>query len=240
MRKLITVFFALAVTTASTLLLARPIRDDMAGRCTSFPAENEIVPIDYIESTGTQYLNLLFKKSDVPDIVIEVRFSNCPFVSSYSYYNGLIGWCESSNGNTTGLKVASNGILLSDGRNAAGATVVEMTPPVDIVANLSSNGAKINGVEVPTYTMSIRYNAEEFPLGLFCFSASTDGLPKGYANGRGIGRGRCHYLRVYSGDTLVHNFQPVRIGSIGYMLDTVNGTLFPNQGTGSFVLGSDL
>lgn len=220
--------------------VSAPIRDDLAGHHFTFPQEDAIVPIDYIESTGTQYLNLLFKKSDVPDIVIEVRFSKCSFISSYGYFHGLLGWCEGSNGSSTGLKVASNGIWLRDGRNASGTTVIEMPPPVDIVASLSSTGAKVNGVEIPTYTMSLQYTSVNYPCGLFCFSSSEDGEPKGESSGRGIGRGRCHYLRVYSGDTLVHYFQPVRIGSIGFMLDTITGTLFANQGTGDFLLGPDL
>ena len=158
--------------------VSAPIRDDLAGHHFTFPQEDAIVPIDYIESTGTQYLNLLFKKSDVPDIVIEVRFSKCPFNTSYSYFNGLLGWCEATNGNATGLKVASNGVWLRDGRNTAGDQVVAAALPVDIEAVLSSNGAIVNGVEVPTYKMSLAYSWN-FPCGLFCFSSSVDCEPKG-------------------------------------------------------------
>lgn len=38
----------------------------------------------------------------------------------------------------------------------------------------------------------------------------------------------------------LRNFVPVRVGQVGYMLDIVSGTLFGNQGTGSFTLGPDI
>lgn len=35
------------------------------------------------------------------------------------------------------------------------------------------------------------------------------------------------------------NFIPVRIGSVGYMYETINGTLMGNIGSGDFILGND-
>ena len=242
MNKLLPLFLvALAVTTASTLLLARPVRDDLAARHFTLPQENAIVPIDYIESTGTQYLNLLFKKGDYPSISIEVRFSYCRNRGNDTrYYNGLMGWCEGSNGYSTGLRVNHNGIALYDGRNESGNVIVEDTPPVDIEAFLSTHGAIVNGIVVPDYILSTTFSSNNYPFGLFCFSSSVTCTPKGGSSAFSVGIGRCHYLRVYSGDTLVHYFQPVRIGSTGYMLDTITGTLFANQGTGDFLLGPDI
>lgn len=229
--------FALAAIATS----ASPVRDDLAARHFTFPQEDAIVPIDYIESTGTQYLNLLFKKGDYPSISIEVRFSCCGNRGyERRYFNGLMGWCEGSNGYSTGLRVNRNGIELYDGRNESGNVIVEDTPPVDIEAFLSTRGAVVNGIVVSDYILSTTFSSNNYPFGLFCFSSSVTCTPKGGSTALGIGIGRCHYLRVYSGDTLVHYFQPVRIGSEGMMLDKVSGELFRNQGSGAFVVGPDL
>lgn len=53
-------------------------------------------------------------------------------------------------------------------------------------------------------------------------------------------RGRIYYLKIYDNTTLVRDFIPVRVGSVGYMYDKVSGQLFGNSGTGNFVLGQDV
>lgn len=52
-------------------------------------------------------------------------------------------------------------------------------------------------------------------------------------------KGKIYSVQAYYGDTLVLDLIPVRIGQVGYMYDTVSGELFGNSGTGSFTLGPD-
>lgn len=61
-------------------------------------------------------------------------------------------------------------------------------------------------------------------------------------NGSVAYRGSCKISRakIWNGDTLVRDFIPVRVGSVGYMYDKVSGQLFGNAGTGNFVLGQDV
>jgi hypothetical protein len=40
--------------------------------------------------------------------------------------------------------------------------------------------------------------------------------------------------------SLENDFIPVRVGNVGYMFDRVSGTLFGNDGTGDFIVGSDV
>ena len=51
--------------------------------------------------------------------------------------------------------------------------------------------------------------------------------------------GKLYYLRIDINDVMVVDFIPVRIGTTGYLYDKVSGTLFGNAGTGSFTLGPD-
>lgn len=52
-------------------------------------------------------------------------------------------------------------------------------------------------------------------------------------------------IRIYEANItvnglLVRNFQPVRIGTTGYMYDKVSKQLFGNKGTGNFLYGKDV
>lgn len=197
--------------------------------------------VEYLESTGTQHINLGFLRNDFPDMSIDVKFTKCSYVNNYVYNAGLIGWCEGSNGNATGVKISSDGILLRDARHSIGTTTLTGTPPVDIEGTLSYNGATINGTSVTDYTLSVSYSALYYPCGLFCFSSSETCTPKGYDTNRGIGKGRCHYIKVRSGNLVVRDFRPIAIGTTGYMLDLVSGEHLPygNAGTGDFIVGPD-
>lgn len=62
----------------------------------------------------------------------------------------------------------------------------------------------------------------------------------GNANKSTFTRGRLYYLQVWDGSTLVFDFIPARVGTVGYLYDKVSGVLFGNSGTGSFTLGPDI
>lgn len=47
-------------------------------------------------------------------------------------------------------------------------------------------------------------------------------------------------FQIYDNGVLVRDFIPVRVSQVGYMYDKVSGTLFGNEGTGSFTFGNDV
>jgi len=47
-------------------------------------------------------------------------------------------------------------------------------------------------------------------------------------------------LKIKQNNIIVRDFIPVRKGTTGYMYDKVSGTLFGNAGTGNFILGQDV
>ena len=51
---------------------------------------------------------------------------------------------------------------------------------------------------------------------------------------------KIHSLSLWNGDTRFMVLKPVRVGTTGYMYDSISGQLFGNAGTGSFILGSDI
>lgn len=47
-------------------------------------------------------------------------------------------------------------------------------------------------------------------------------------------------FKITVGNSVVHDFIPVRKGTVGYMYDKISGTLYGNNGSGSFILGPDI
>lgn len=45
--------------------------------------------------------------------------------------------------------------------------------------------------------------------------------------------------KVYDGNTLVRDMIPVRVGDEGCMYDKVNGVIYHNAGSSSFIVGED-
>lgn len=48
-----------------------------------------------------------------------------------------------------------------------------------------------------------------------------------------------YYFQVYDNEQPIIDYNPVRIGNVGYMYDKVSCQLFGNNGTGNFILGPD-
>lgn len=87
------------------------------------------------------------------------------------------------------------------------------------------------GVLVGQYSMSGTALNRDYPITIF-----------GGSYGNNLDD--CASVRIMSfsivhGNTIVRDFIPVRVGQTGYMYDKVSGTLFGNEGTGSFILGQD-
>lgn len=54
------------------------------------------------------------------------------------------------------------------------------------------------------------------------------------------GIGRIYYFQIRKNGELLFDGIPVRVGSVGYLYDRVSKRLFGNKGTGNFVLGQDV
>lgn len=53
-------------------------------------------------------------------------------------------------------------------------------------------------------------------------------------------REQISWCKIWDGADLIRDFVPVRVGSVGYMLERVSGTLYGNAGAGAFVIGADI
>lgn len=195
-----------------------------------FVLGNDIVEVEYLETSGTQYINTGIKPS-----------SNTTFdIDAYIPNHGTQGFW------VFGSRVSGNAgqfAYLNDGdRNEKswrfGSAVSVVTP------KLSEGWHHFNNTETPRVlkidsNITLTANANTFaqtnyPIYLFTLNVGGTPATANIAVGARIGN-----VKIYESGVLVFDGIPVRVGTTGYMLDKVEHKLYGNAGTGSFVLGND-
>ena len=184
----------------------------------------DLVVLDYIESTGTQYIDTGFVPSSNTSIDIDIEMTNSG--KSNAFY-----------GSRTATK--SNSFILfakSDGTGfnfyyGTTSTVVN-SPTGTIIGRFSiqqnSNKVTINGVSstLPVETFTGTQN-------MFLFAANTAGA---FDTQTDINRIRM--CKIYDNGTLVRDYIPViDTKGVACLYDKVTNQLFYNQGTGAFIAG---
>lgn len=225
---------------AMGLSVAAPIKSIVGGKhCgmsgAKLPYDAEV---EYIESTGTQWVDTGFRNLPVSsafDIAMTVRFTAVP-VSSYAgsgYTSNNEQMFYALNPNpATGLYMACNG-------------------RTDIANNLSADKTAWHTCSAKTENGRVSYFFDSnlkssFPfLGftLPCFYLFVLGSTSLVLNGR-IGYQQISAARLSVNSEPVFDFIPVRFTneqgeSEGAMYDKVSGQLFRNAGTGAFIIGPD-
>ena len=173
--------------------------------------------VEYLESSGTQWINIGYTKSQCPYFSLDIQ----PLItyvdkamfgaynSGYSVQQYLGRW-----------RWFDNGWTLTD-------IHVDITRTTNITKN--ANGWFVDG-EITKTSSGLTGD-----LSLFLFGAN--------ANNASIHRSeslRVNQLSLFDkNSSLVADFIPIRKGNIGYMYDRVSGQLFGNAGTGAFVIGPD-
>ena len=186
--------------------------------------------VEYIESTGTQYIDTNYAFTD--DYTFEICFSGMTTNSTlfgarassvrtsviyYSTSNGVVINMAAYTGSTTPFTLGSttsNRIIKMSVSQNTGTVWVNNTKTHD---NVSFNGSYISNVSQAVF--ATKYGDNDY---------------------RDITTSRIYYLKMWQGETLVRDFIPVRIGQTGYLYDKVNGELYGNIGTGNFRIGNDI
>lgn len=191
--------------------------------------------IAYIESTGTQYIDTEYYPNSATHIEIKGRYTY-PSMTSRDSMHFLFGardgsimydvlWNYYKSGSRNYYPVylhfgASQTNFNKDDRN------------VDVIVDASYSGVYYNGTK--RLTVSGTAGTSRYPLYLL------------WCNVDGVGQasrppyGRLYYCKIWDNNTLVRDYIPVRVGTVGYMYDKISGTLIGNAGSGSFILGNDV
>lgn len=192
------------------------------------PFPEGVVPVEYIESTGSQYIDTGVIVNSRSTVEFEVQVVN--------YNDGCMGLYEASSGgrmlyiNFYGNKIyprygyfspSSAQLNPYDGWIRFGVNrVVFSNGTIIINETIAYSDISISGLDTLTK-----------PMILFAYMRVN--------NIQGYTKARVFRFRIWNVDELILDIVPVREGEVGAMYDLVSGGLFYNQGTGAFIIGPD-
>lgn len=200
----------------------------------------EYQKLEYIEATGTQYIDTLHPITSTT-FSAELEFSSGQYVTGNIGHFG--GNQDATSGHAANFKESKFGLWVvdyTDGNSAGSKITTGGSFNADVIKHirydfvgdtreLSVDG---NSTGAKTFSGSIISNNTYRLFSNGCVGGCNDKLLEG----------RIHWFKVYENGELIFDFIPVRRMSdneIG-MYDQVSGTFFGNAGTGTFTPGTVL
>ena len=196
----------------------------------SLPYDAEI---EYLESTGTQYIDTLYTYPFGVDITFKY--------TQLTNNTVLCGMRNKGDCDSGGFILVnySNKFLFSVG---AGWVLNREFANADLdIHRLQYNKYNSFAIYDGVSIVLDKYTYKADDLASFCLFAEhgRNGL-YGQFIVRLYSSSRIYNCKLYdNNNTIVRDFIPVRKGNVGYMYDKVSGKLFGNAGTGAFILGPD-
>lgn len=195
--------------------------------------------IEYLETTGTQYIDTGIKVASNTRSEVKGQY-----VQNNNTFDVLLG-CQEGTPSKNGVFVA----LKSSSSSTPNKLYLEIGQTVD--GNASAILSNAQALTLHTFIGEINGSTLSFTidgttltgtsrgvyptnLNLFLFAKNVEGIADRFANAR------VYYCKIWQGGNLVFDAYPVRVGSVGYLYDTISGQLYGNAGSGSFILGNDL
>lgn len=184
--------------------------------------------IEYLESSGTQYINTGILPNN---ITINAEFLQTKYVNEISFFG-----CWVLNTKIVHFTLYNNKIYYSCGSS----TETNTSIPKNFINNwniitISDSGfLKLNNTIISNNTITQR----TANCNLLLFARYSSRLESAGAFSK---KTRCRRFEIKNNlQETVLELIPVRVGQVGYMYDKVSGKLFGNSGTGNFILGNDV
>lgn len=218
--------------------VSAPVHDDLAGR-SIFDTDtgSGIVEVAYLESTGTQWIDLnlnstvdrfcdfdiSFQKTEISKVGPQVGIYYAPFGYQYGA-SARYGIWGGSNITVQDLFCGiANGFNVSFSKDAEWHTV----------SVRNGDYISVDGEVTAATRQSVRANIN---IALFAINRAVSGFGN-YL----VVPARISSFRIWDVDgNLLRDMVPVRINSEGFMYDMANNEFFGNSGSGDFLLGPDL
>lgn len=182
--------------------------------------------VEYLESTGTQYIDT----GIIPDANTGIYAKLEPSNTTDTYAIGL----RDTTGDTRWCIGYSNfgwywgyGTYLSSHDRITSFNV-------DAKLNWLADGELIvtDGTNTKTYALPSLSFTPSNNIRLF----GSAGVSASYS----VWSGKIYGVQISQGSNIIMSLIPARVGQVGYMYDKVSGQLFGNSGTGSFTIGNDV
>ena len=197
------------------------------GKIIKYLDKSDLHKIEYLQGASTQYIDTGFKHNQDTRFVCKINYSN---VQAWSYPFGSYGNAKGTNTLFCAETNASNQ-LTTYYKTAHNFSIAATSNSGTHTYDLNKNVHKIDNT---TYTYTKSNFTSIYNTYIFGCTGYTGGLTLN-ATVKKI-----YYFQIYDNGTLIRDYIPVRVGTVGYMLDRVSNLLYGNNGTGDFVLGSDI
>ena len=184
------------------------------------PNKEDRVDIEYIENTGTSWIETGYIPTS--DTMLQFKFMNTKATGDI-----IIGYCGASDNDDFRFLNYSNGIYFDSFGGARISASNKIYPNNIYEIELGNYYAKDLTNDTVIISRATQYTG----------TGSNSILLNGGKN-MTASKNRWYYVKIYEGNTLMMDLKPVRIGSVGYMYDSVNDKLI--EPVGSVVLGPDL
>lgn len=187
--------------------------------------DSAYTPVQYIESTGTQYINLDFISGNSTNFIMKLATTN----ENPTSIKRILGGYNSSNRFELALhNSSSNGIFMNYNN---GSVYSQYVPTLNTPFIVKKDGAKLilpNG----EFTLSSgEFSSEK---SCYIFASNRSSTEKFI--------GRIYYCKIYNGTTLIRKLIPCvrQSDSEAGFYDLANSKFYTNSGTGTFIAGPSL
>lgn len=186
---------------------------------------------EYLESSGTQYIDTGIKLSLTDKFEFETEFTYspangraCPFYGTENYQTGFMAQYHYTNNNLyvlyiKGSRFGGDNISITASSRMYSKTVIDIPNKTltTIYNTTSSNGTYSNQITDTTSTVKFFGN---------------DQYSKYIA--------KCYYFKIKINDVLVRDFVPAQYNGQYGMWDLVENKFYGNSGTGTFTVGPEI
>lgn len=190
----------------------------------------EYTKLEYIESTGTQYIDTGFKPTYQTRVVIDVQLAEYASVT-----RGIFG-SRNANSPTASQSFSMFQTSATEIRTdyfGTGKTISVDSSSARLLIDKSANATIVGGATVENTAVS----SGESPYNLYLLSYNNIGSPPS----SGSTAAKLYSCQIYDNGTLIRDYIPCLnpSGKVG-LFDWENGVFYANAGTGSFVAGPEI
>lgn len=186
--------------------------------------------VEYIQASGAQYIDPGVVPTALTRIVATGLFTGVGQACKF-------GCRDSGTSNTFGFVDVSGAVLRIDCGSGSGtgwSTALSTATKIEIDAPNNKASITSDGGIVKTHTYaSTPVSGTTKTFWLFRWQSGSSSYSYDKTT-------KLASLQIYVSGTLVRDFQPVRVGTVGALYDRVGGALFTNRGTGYFIPGTDI
>ncbi len=202
-----------------------------------FTVGRQVIPVNYLESTGTQYIDTGYVPKPTSSYKCEFELTSIATTSGAWFC--VFGSVESNNSVFTELFLprASGGgdvnqVLVGNHNSTYIRKDYAWAANTSYDFEMTTTDVFINGVSQGSITVDSSVTCSH-SVYLFARHEYNDAIR--YNVGAKI-----YSFKIVEGNTLVRDFIPCKDeNNVGFMFDTVSGTVYENAGTGAFTVGNN-